>query len=497
MDQKMIGATNRIKRAAERIPFPVWYTVIALFSLMFMIRHGADTSFWFDEFAQICYSGLGNSLVESALVLDPTPPLFNIAANVWYNLMPYGDQWLLLLPQLATAAAVYVVGLWAEEVKGRTVGLCAAILLGSSQMVLEQCGFEFRSYGFYLLFAALAMYLFHRRMAPDWKRTLAGEAVFALTLAALLYCHVFASMIVAVLGMVELALVLRRKRGPVAVIPYFLAGAAFSPWLIRFLLKAGTDVAAAAVDWMVKPTPWEVVKLAAYLCGNHIVVCILFVLGVLSILFAVCRIPADTASRQLLVPMMVGAFQVGVMYLFGIIRADFASLWVKRYFTGLFPCCAVLCAVGLVSTAEWICRRRKKWKSSWIYFIVLGSIVSVFVVRTAAGNTPLGVYYHREAAELLYQQPDIFDKKTIVLSTLGDFVDGWKAYYVERQGERESFLIRSLYDVGQEEILDYKVVYLDHGFLEAESQVREMLNSRYICSQEWEKESLSRYVRAD
>lgn len=493
----MIGHTKNLLQMMECVSFRVWYVTVALVSLVFMICCGANTSFWFDEFAQICYSGLDKTLMESALVLDPTPPLFNVTANIWYNLAPYGDRWLLLLPQLATAASIYVVGLWAEQVRGRQAGLCAAILLGTSQMVLEQCGFEFRGYGFYLLFSTLAMYCFHCRTSPDWERTPVGEAVFALVLAALLYCHVFASMIFAALEMAEFVLVLCKKRKPAALIPYFLAGAAFLPWLIRFLLKAGSEVAVATVDWMVKPTPWEVVKLAAYLCGNHIIVCILLILGVLSVLAAACQTPAGSAARRMLLFLWVGAFQVVVMYLYGIIRTDAASLWVKRYFTGLFPCCAVFCAEGLVSSVEWICCRWRKWKSLWIYLIVFGSIVPVYLVKTAVGDTPLGVYYHRETAEILYQQPDIFEEGTIVLSTLGDYVDGWKAYYVERQGEREGFLIRSLYDVGQEEILNYKTIYLDHGFLEMESEVRKELDSGYMCIQEWEQESLSRYVRAD
>lgn len=493
----MIGCTQRLGQMAERVPSHAWYAAIALFSLVFMICCGANTSFWFDEFAQICFSGLGKSLTESALVLDPTPPLFNVTANIWYNLVPYGDRWLLLLPQLATAASVYVVGLWAEKVRGKQAGVCAAALLGTSQMVLEQCGFEFRGYGFYLLFASLAMYRFHCRTSPDGRRTFAGETVFALVLTALLYCHVFALMVFGVLAAAEFVLVLRKKCKPAALVPYLLAGAAFLPWLIRFLLKAGSDAAVAAVDWMVKPTPWEVVKLAAYLCGNHIIVCILFVLGVLSVLFAACRTPAEAASRQMLVPLSAGVFQVGAMYIYGVIRTDFASLWVKRYFTGLFPICAVFCAVGIVSLVEWICCRQKSSKSLWVYLIVFGSIVPLFLVKTAVGDTPLGVYYHRETAEILYQQPDIFDEGTIVLSTLGDYVDGWKAYYVERQGERESFLIRSLYEVGLEEIMNYKVVYLDHGFPEMESEARKKLDSSYICSQEWEKEALSRYVRSD
>lgn len=491
----MIGYMKRLKRMAECVPFHVWYATVALFSLVFMICYGANTSFWFDEFAQICYSGLGKSLTESALVLDPTPPLFNIAANIWYNLVPYGDRWLLLLPQLATAASVYVVSLWAEKAKGKEAGLCAAVLLGTSQMVLEQCGFEFRGYGFYLLFSSLAMYQFHCRLTPGGKKTLAGEAAFTLTLTALLYCHMFASMIFAVLGVVELVLVLRKKCRPVVLAPYLFAGVAFLPWLIRFLLIDGADIAAPTVDWMVKPTPWEVIKLAAYLCGNHIIVCILFVLGILSVLLVARRTPADAASRQMLVPLAVGVFQVGVMYLYGKIRTGYASLWVKRYFAGLFPCCSVFCAIGLVSAAEYISCRYKKMQTLWICAAVLGMIAPVFLIKTAVGDTPLGVYHHREAAEFLMEQEDVWEEDTIVLSTLGGFTEGWYDYYVERLNQRKGFRAESIYDIDEDQLSTYKTVYVDVGFTGGSGQAFMELEHGFVLDKVWDSLDLRRYLR--
>ena len=116
------------------------YPLIAIGSLLFMQAHAADTGFWYDEFAQICYSGEGKTLLETIAILDPTPPLFSAAANLWMRIVPYGEHWLLLLPQIAVAASIVVLGNWIEASLGRAAGILSAFFLGASNIILGQCG---------------------------------------------------------------------------------------------------------------------------------------------------------------------------------------------------------------------------------------------------------------------------------------------------------------------------------------------------------------------
>lgn len=485
------------KRIIENCSGRYLYAVIALLSLAFMIWHADDTSFWYDEFAQLDFSGEGKTLLASALTKDATPPLFNVLANIWYHLVPYGQRWLLLLPQLAMAAAVCVTALWAELLVGRTAGVFAALILGFSQMVIEQCGFEFRGYGFYLLLASLCFYLHARRAVCGNKPRL--MAAYVLSLCGLLYAHLFGSLIVASLALWDLALTREKRLKQLA--PYLTAGLLFLPWVIYFFNEIVDDFSGAKAvrDWMIVPTLWDVVKLGTYLCGNHIVVCALSLFGAaLALRDAICT--KTEIARERLVPLAAILFMVTVMLIFAHIRANYSTLWVKRYFTGLFPCAAVLAGWGAQWAYEAVRRgktqRRAAVYSAFLVAALFAVIVPVFLYKTAADISSLTRYAHREAAVFLNEQADIENEDVIVLSTLGDFTDDWYAYYVVRAGLPADFHAESLYDLGPEKLASYRVVYVDEGFLgfpEETERALALLNGMYRKSDAWPEYQIVRF----
>lgn len=478
------------------------YAVVSLLSLMYMIYHAEDVGFWYDEFAQICYSGLGKTVTESLLIPDPTPPFFTVAANVWYNLVPYGERWLLLLPQIATAAAVYVTALWGERLFEYKTGLFAGILLGFSQMVIEQCGFEFRSYGFYLLFSALSLYMHTLLQSEAYSAK--RIVCYGLALAGLSYSHLFGVLICIVLGGIDLFLVLCRRVCPTILCAYAMAGTAFLPWGIYFLRCAGGDALSNAAGWMAAPSLWEVAKLAAYLCGNNLVACLLLVIGTAYIIKESVRSIRDcrwTIHDMLcIVPIIVCSCVTVVIYFYGIMRAGYATLWVKRYFTGLFPPCAIICSYGGNCFCRWgqskiVNEQKQKLAIVGVYGILAASIISITVYRIAATDTPHTIYYHREAAQMLCEQPDIAQEDVIVLSTLGDYTAGWEVYYGEKCGNCQGFQAASAYSITENDLNGYHVVYLEYGYPKVEAELWEILENEYILERVWGDISVNRYVK--
>lgn len=488
---------KRIKAAAKgwKLPRKAYYFLVSVFSLSFMFCFSEVTGFWYDEFAQICFSGLNNSLLDSLKVIDPTPPLFNLAANIWYHIMPYGERWLLLLPQIAVGGAIYITGLWGERLFGHTTGLCGALLLGFSQMVIEQCGFEFRSYGFYLLFSIAALYI-HSFRLESGKIKKGLSVWYSLILILLLYSHLFGSILAISLMVIEFLNIQPGKRRIKCLAPYLFAAAAFIPWLTYFLHEAGNYVAGTTVNWMVKPNLWEVVKLTAYLCGNHIVFCAFFLCGIIITIYRIVVMNGsrDAAIRKL-TPIIAIIIMITIVYLYGILRYEYASLWVKRYFTGLFPCCAVLAAAGATELKEIVCKRiRNNW-GALVPIVLIITTVPYFMYRTATANTTLGVYFHREAAELLFEQEDIMDEDTLVLSTLGETVDGWYTYYVERKESRNGYKAASIYSVNVEEMRRANVIYVDEGYVLEDCLAWGIIQDKFILDKEWPEINVERYVR--
>jgi O-antigen/teichoic acid export membrane protein len=477
----------------KRIPSKVIYGIIAAITLVFMISLANDAGFWYDEFAQLCYSGEGKTLIESIMIADPTPPLFTGLANIWYHIMPYGQRYLLLLPQLALALAIYVTGLWGERIGNRCSGIWSALLLATSQMVMEQCGFEFRSYAFLLLFSALVMYLHNRWWFGNDKGVSTGFR-YTLALTGLFYSHIFGALSVASLSIFDLAQTRRQRKSICRLIPYTVSGVLFLLWFIPFLTASGEHLSVQTSQWMVKPSPWEAIKLLAYLCNNNIFVCALFAAGFCATIVGWRRKRIGYVGA--LIPIIVIMVTVSVVYLYGSIRTGYASLWVKRYFTALFPCASVLCGLGVTYCAS-LLEEQFHIRHWYIFALLLVLTVPLSLYKTAVMDTPLGVYYHREAADWLVQQEDINRDDVLVLTALGTVSDGWYDYYVIRCGQREGFHVESLYEVTEQELSTYSVVYVEDGFFEKTNIEQEIFENAFALDMCEEEYSVRRYVRID
>jgi len=454
----------------------LYYGAIALLSLLFLCYFGTMNGFWYDEFAQVVYSAPPNTLLDTLKIADPTPPLFSLAANVWMRLVPMEEQWLLLLPQLAMSGAVVLMGLWCEKFYGVLGGLLGAGLLAFSQMVVEQCGFEFRGYGFYLFFATLTFFLHGE------KKTVA----YTLSLVGLAYCHIFGVGICVILGIWDGMQILQNKRVWKEILPYGAAGLIFLPWWLYFLAQAGTSAAAATGDWMIKPTLWDVVKLITYLCGNHIVVCLLFALGCLLALRELAKHWSSPEKLGACLPMFVGVLLIGAVFLYGILRREQASLWVKRYFTGLFPCGVFLSVRGAAMLFHhWEDKKR------WVLAGLLLTTLPVWCWRIVQNQSPFGIYHHREAAAVLQQEQAAQQPNTMLLSSLGQFGEGFVTLYFPSPPP-EGWML-DMTEAGPSELAAADTLYVDSGFGEPNDRLQAYIDQNYQCMKSWEDIDLKRY----
>lgn len=485
----------------KKLPSRLIYAVICLLSLVFMVWKGDAFSFWIDELAQISYSGTGKTLLETALIVDPTPPFFSLVANIWYNITPYGQRWLLLLPQLATVLAVYVAALWGERLGGRRVGIWTAILLAFSRMVIAHCGFEFRSYGFYILFSALCFYCHSHILEKGMNKAGRWGIFYWLSLLCLVYSHLLGSVIFFALAAQDMVQILRRRIPWTRLFLYFFAGILFLPWVFYLLNATGTAVTHATASWMYKPTLWNIPDLCGYFCDNHVIVCSFFFVGGLTVLGmiteALKKKEISSNLEQILVPCVTAAFMILGIFVYGKIRSDYGSLWTERYFTGLFPCFAVVSALGADAITRFVDKRSCSAASimSILCFLL---ITVVNLGRVVAEDLPMVRYYHREATEIMYQQPDIHDENTLVLCIHWAYLDGWEDFYCTQKGQREPLGIRGAADVSREELLQYDVVYYEYGYGRGDTihtDSRKALEEEYIVDMEWDDAEIRRYVK--
>jgi uncharacterized membrane protein len=124
-----------------------------------------STQFWGDEYFSVGVA-LQPTIPDAFLEIahyEGNGPLFGILLWFWFRIVPYGDKYLLLLPQIFAALSVFAVGLAAREILGNTGGVTAAILLLINTIFI-QFGNELRTYTLTVFVSALLLYTYFRRL---------------------------------------------------------------------------------------------------------------------------------------------------------------------------------------------------------------------------------------------------------------------------------------------------------------------------------------------
>ncbi|MCL2810659.1 MAG: hypothetical protein FWD25_02080 [Clostridia bacterium] len=439
------------------------YVVISAAAFAGLFLFANSQPFWSDELCQITFSGTAGSW-RRAMLYDPhTPPLYDIALFFWYRLAPYGERWLLLLSQGAFAITVFVTGLVGEKIRNRRTGLLAASLMALNGSAILACGWELRPQAFMLLFCVLSLYEWVARVKKpgfNTPRMLRYAAWMALSG----YSHYFGVLFSGMLFLMDCFLALRKKMDSRYFLSYALALLAYIPWLRLMLGGEETGL------WQPVPSLQGVAELLRFLSGENLLILGLFVLAVV---FAFRK--SAFVERA---PVVVACLMILVIFVYGRFIAWRSTFWVPRYFSALFPCVMVACALALDTLLQAVLRRKQK--------IVAGVCVGLMLfagwntVQVIQRVTPAP---YRAAAEWLFAQGDpIYASDTIVISSDGGWpMDGWNEYYITKQGRRDPIHLVDVWTIGPDELLRFNRVYHStYGYWGLPESLRQTLEEHYV-----------------
>lgn len=174
-------------------------------------------------------------------------------------------------------------------------------------------------------------------------------------------------------------------------------------------------------------------------------------IAILGIDFAAALLPrilkkADAAWEDIYQSLCAGIF-VGILillYIYGNCINRESTMWNYRYFLCLVPYIALLCALTVIR----ICRMKDTGINQ-----ILENAVSVFFGIFLVLNCMINAAWcnvnfpYREEADTLFKYADyIYNNDNVVISMFEEndrALDGWKEYYVTRQGRRDTLNIIS------------------------------------------------------
>ncbi len=438
------------------------YGLIALAFLFLVFPYLSEQEFWLDEMYQIGFSGTGKSLYETLMVTETTPPLFRLIANIWYNIMPYGEEWLLLLPTLFCAGFIYTVGLLGEEIGGKYVGYTSALLASVSSALLNSGVREFRANAL-LAFLSCVLILYYVKNLKTGKYKVA----FTLSMLFIAYTHYFGVFLCGAVFLLDIYYLFTKKKTYKDFIPYVVVFVLFIPWILRFLSLGQMSFEAF---WQPIPNLKEVYNLLLYLCGDSVTI-ILLLFGVFSILFT------SKIKKSELLPLAVIPFiMVVCVYMYGTFVRPQATLWTNRYFLNIIPCVIVVISYGLVVIGRFLIKVvNKSLDNMAIAKTIKKAICIILPIWLLVLNYPnISADYtapknsdFKGAANTIYGHVDAYKEDSLVVMVCqGYVVDGWYEYYMTMHGVRDDIKYISVEDIptdaikAEEFFKSYKTIYM-------------------------------------
>lgn len=204
-------------------------------------------AYWIDEGLSIGIARHSFFDIPGVLRQDGAPPLYYLLLHFWVNIFGTGESATHAL-SLVFATLTIPVGVWAGwSLFGRWTGIVTGVLCAANPYLTTYAQ-ETRQYSLVVLLSLLTTTFF---MFAFVERRRKFIAFFAVSLAALLYTHIWSAFFVMAAGVVVLALI-RRRRELFRDAVYGFGGAflLYLPWLPTALYQT----AHTAAPWASGPT---------------------------------------------------------------------------------------------------------------------------------------------------------------------------------------------------------------------------------------------------
>jgi len=257
-----------------------FFLILAVIYIMLMQKNSIDGSLWGDEMEQLGWAY--GDIQESASIF------IGALYRVWVHCMPYGQENLLLLPQMFVAGSIYLCGVMGEQLRGKRFGVIFASTMSFSVVVAEQCAMEFRPYPILLFLTTLTAYISFC-MQKEKERSILSIFLYGFVLALTMDSHHFGIVVAGLFIIFDLLLLLLKKRNLKWLFEFILPGAYGIYWLST-KFKANYEWLQGgygSTSWTGAPTARKAFEIVKWLCNNSDILTLIALVGVVSIAMAV------------------------------------------------------------------------------------------------------------------------------------------------------------------------------------------------------------------
>lgn len=503
----LVWKRERLARFNERHRGVLIFLAIALVQMAFAMKYAGTDGLWLDELYEVGWSVECPNLFVRAFIDAVPRPISEFILGAWIAIAPYGEKWILLLPELWTAAGIFLVGLCGKAYKNVRTGVFAALFAAVSGTLLQQCSYEIRSYGLFFAAAGLLLYMYIRRYTGEREPRRGETAALCAVMAVFSQTHYFAYVLCGELFLFDAFAHWGLKCKRMTWAPYITLGICTVPCAVMVLRSE--FLSTFIVEWQRVPTPGSVNGLIDYFASGSWPLRLLFFLGAaLAVGTAICvtrrhrsgaAVNAGEDARDLaaVLPVYLIVFMVVFFLVYGNIQKQ-ATLWSNRYFCCLLPSFFVLCGFGADRLAGFAERAVPGKVGAAVMSCVFIGCVALPPAVTEWESAAVRIRdCFRECADVLYQDINyIFNDSTVIVTTQGPSASrGWEKYYVTRYGKRDGLNVQNQEEITMEDLSEYDRIYVFYSQSSYDEALTDLLDEQYKKISDNTSVKLAVYVR--
>lgn len=419
---------------------------------IFVWINGNVQSLWIDELSSIGYIRSGISLAEminTYLFCDTNMPLYSIILYYVYRIVPYGEKFLLIPSIIFCVIGINVLSHLMKKIAGERAELITIILGTASNAIIWQGAWEVRCYSLTFMMSVIVFLCY-----VETIRTSDRKMFLYFTISAFFFMttHWFAVVLLAGYGVIDLVLILYKKKSWKSILTYIPGLMFFVPWFVISFLSKQEEYSSfwgMIPEW--KNMFWTILF---WLSGRRVLWYVCLVTGaVVCLEFLIRTIRKKKVSLEngiAVVCTVAIGWVIGIMYIYSRYFNPEGSLYIDRYFIVIAPHIILLTVFGLnniidlmdrISSNTKIMKQRVKKTLYWSGRILVGIMVGIcwfccYREEYIAIRKPFEQF--REASNYLIEDKRIWDKDTLfVASNKYCGLDGFIEYYFIKRGYEE------------------------------------------------------------
>lgn len=483
-------ASDKVLRAwLEQHWDKLFYLTLAVLYVLLLQKNSADGSFWGDEMEQLGWA-YGDMPGSASLFIGAL-------YRAWVHLVTYGQENLLLLPQLFVGASIYLCGVMGSRFRGKRFGVIFSSVMAFSVVVAEQCAMEFRPYPILLFLTTLVSYVF-ARMQQETKHSLVAIMLYGALLALTMDSHQFGVVVAGLFLVADFLLLLLRRRSLKWLCEWIFPAIYGVYWISTTFLSnyKWLQGGYGSTRWAGKATAGKVFEIVTWLCDNSKFLTLVMLGGTVGALtVAICHLKDKrfqfSSDYVDLVFAYVPITALLVVWFFSAVLFPNDTLLLDRYFISCEVFFLYFMSVGLDMLVEF---------AGGVYkneTVCVGATVFIVCALCLFNWTRVGPWtlypasarsqnhHFREAAEYLMSRNDIYREDTLcIIDHNQESANQAMEYYLSEKGKRDSINHLKIWDSYKDPKLqagEYKQIYVTNLYRGGRSVqgLNEFLDANY------------------